>query len=101
MVLLAELKRLNPATPAVSQGVEAQWLSIESAPKDGRAILVTSKRLTPQLVRWMISTDKGAPKGDWFVGGYDGPRIGLPVTHWMPLPSPPTESLNQGAEIKP
>lgn len=67
------------------------WRDIESAPRDGTAILVARTRQESHIVRWMISAAKGAADGWWFVGGYDGPRLAWrhTPTHWMPLPAAP------------
>lgn len=63
-----------------------EWLPIESAPRDGTAIIVGGAGNTSQAVRWMISDAKGAPNGAWFVGGYDGHRLRWEPTHWIDLP---------------
>lgn len=56
-----------------------EWQPIETAPKDGTAILIYHQRADAQAVAAPVI-------GGWFV-----PRGG-PVknpTHWMPLPEPP------------
>lgn len=73
----------DPVKPASSD----DWLPIETAPRDGTAILVGRKRNTAQAVRWMISDTKDAPSGAWFVGGYDGHRLRWEPTHWTTLPA--------------
>lgn len=63
------------------------WKPIESAPRNGAAILVGHERHGSRLVRWMISVAKDAPNGWWFVDGYDGPRLVWEPTHWMFVPA--------------
>jgi hypothetical protein len=65
---------------------EGRWLPIESAPRDGTEILIANDRIVHE-VRWMVSADKGAPDGGWFVGGYSGWRLTWKPNKWMPLPS--------------
>lgn len=72
----------------------SEWQPIETAPKDGRDILV-----------WMpLGDGRGNPTVavvDWYVAngeshwriaeGVFGPlALDFPPTHWMPLPEPPT-----------
>lgn len=81
-------------------GVEAgtpKWLPIESAPKDGTAILVClSDSDSGYVVFWVDPAkeirDYVGSKIGWhiaycgdFLGPCDAP------THWQPLPSPPTQ----------
>lgn len=64
--------------------VMTEWQSIETAPKDGSAILLYGGPL--QVVGSWKEFVGG--RGAWF-GFYDGePCIENP-THWMPLPAPP------------
>lgn len=89
-------REAEAATAAPEQA--AQWRPIQSAPKDGRAILVGRERNSPQSVRWMISVDKQSPGGWWFVGGYDGHRLRWEPSHWMPLPQPPIAAIGDDRE---
>ena len=62
----------------------ADWQPIESAPMDGRELLITDCRLIA-LVRW-----GGAPSVmAWYSDG--GVRPWMRATHWCELPDPPTE----------
>jgi hypothetical protein len=89
----------------------SEWQSIESAPKDGTAIIVSVRGFHPRrpcangmfvtTARWVWSDNKVGEQGDrhplegaflelnndwsdeW--GGNLGP------THWQPLPPPPSE----------
>lgn len=64
---------------------ENHWQAIESAPKDGRAILVHGG-----VALWYVGDNCD---GAWYsITGHDYPGrpIEWPVTHWMPLPSPPS-----------
>lgn len=72
-----------------------QWQPIETAPKDGTAILLSNERGA-----WMAKYDPVYPSGyrpenPWFslMLNHDHMRKGKPCapTHWMPLPPPPTK----------
>jgi hypothetical protein len=57
------------------------WQPIETAPKNGRHLLVTTRQWwTPVIAKW--DSDR-----NW-VSVFTGNTIGKP-THWMPLPEPP------------
>ncbi len=64
----------------------SEWKSIETAPKDGRNILLCANGRVDEG-GWVTQEDEeGAPEfmGWWWTLGTD------PVfTHWMPLPAPP------------
>lgn len=79
---------LRTAPRATGEATVEAWQSIETAPRDGTAILIANDRLVHE-VRWMISVDKGAPEGAWFVGGYQGWRLTWKPTGWQLLPAPP------------
>jgi hypothetical protein len=72
---------------------EMTWRSIDSAPKDGSAVLLWSSlfRTEPKLAQWLEWHDnltdqdrqgwrEGVDFGDWLQA----------ATHWMPLPPPPS-----------
>ena len=56
----------------------AEWLPIETAPKDGTPILVVGGAHTAAEIR--------AADGAWW---NHCPLKGVTPTHWMPLPDPP------------
>jgi len=62
-----------------------EWQPIETAPKDGRRILVyrpgKHKYSTVDIDFWQVNR---APLNCW----WHSPSDGQP-THWMPLPEPP------------
>jgi len=58
---------------------ESSWQPIETAPKVGNVILVSTPGATPHVVRW--SDNKG---GQWFVCDVPGFWVEEP-THWMPV----------------
>lgn len=70
------------AEPAIKESLAAQWQPIESAPKDGRAIL--------------LANPDGSCAVGWFkfrghtTGWTDGDTFNMTwPTHWMKLPTPP------------
>lgn len=65
-----------------------QWLPIESAPKDGAAVLATSSYMTGEngeLVAWAAVFDQGRER---WAATWDGEPLN-DATHWQPLPAPP------------
>jgi hypothetical protein len=71
----------------------SEWQTIDSAPKDGRDILIIrfGREAIPTFnVVWWDDSGRWGKKYPWRfvesrVGGYN---IDFP-THWMPLPEPP------------
>ena len=71
------------------------WMSMETAPKDGRGVLIID--MTAQLPEacsayfydekwWMLAEDeRSRDEDDWALGC---PWMTTP-THWQPLPTPP------------
>lgn len=86
---------LPVAARAAGETTVEGWLPIETAPRDGSPILIANDRMVHE-VRWMISSDKGAPEGAWFVGGYSGSRLTWKPSHWQRLPSPVSAALPTG-----
>ena len=82
-------------TQATLAAIEAQgwmvvqgWQPIESAPKDGTAIIVTRPTIFESEDGWhVVRWDDGW----WQVhcGKFDNPLRGDDPTHWMPLPASP------------
>lgn len=69
----------------------AEWQPIETAPKDGRDVLlwIPADEESPRKGRWEKLLDDPSRPHRWCVAyGWceDTP------THWMPLPSPPEPS---------
>lgn len=75
------------------------WRPIETAPKDGRQIIVMDPRQDcARVVSWMTPMEGG--DGTWVYArklSCEEPLIGEAIafhvsepTHWMPLPDPPT-----------
>jgi hypothetical protein len=63
-----------------------EWRLIESAPRDGTHFLGYDPSL---FGRWIVWWEDGG----WYIdaGSQDGSGYkNMPVTHWMPLPAPPT-----------
>ena len=73
-----------------------EWLSIETAPKDGTDILLWFGPAVGwvALCKWYQK-----PKRGWcWVCSYTHKRHGFEPTHWMPLPAPPGDWA--GIEVK-
>lgn len=76
--------------------MEREWQPIETAPKDGRSLLLGGGNIC-------VGDDhKGMPVGVlqgewsnaekiWWVGTINGKSLHVKPTHWMPLPEPPSE----------
>ena len=70
------------------------WRPIESAPKDGRPILVFAPDATEPRVfllmwtEWVNAEDASDIDGNW-KDLADDQEFDASPTHWMPLPSPP------------
>lgn len=74
-----EADRLNAA---YNHGQQDRWISVEDRmPEDGVWVLIFSAGVTDDL-QWDIGY--WDVSGKWKCIGWD-----YPVTHWMPLPSPP------------
>ncbi len=64
------------------------WQPIETAPKDGKPVLLIVKGYQPVVGQWddcagwWYSEDNQPPE-DW-------DRLTYRPTHWMPLPAPPS-----------
>lgn len=71
------------------------WQPIETAPKDGRHVLLAVADDPPAYVCEAYFDPDGGPEGGWYMANthwtdaYDG-RLWNP-THWQPLPAPPKE----------
>lgn len=95
----AENKRISAAAWAL-----AGWQPIETAPRDGRRVLVAGggEILTAEFTngRFVVSPLQSGGDGDW--AGLAEPWGEL--THWMPLPPPPDLAfiaLDEAKEGKP
>jgi hypothetical protein len=73
----------------------SEWQPIETAPKDGRHILVypgTYNGVTASPARWERDDGVKAPRPYWLrldAWSVIKSRC-LTPTHWMPMPEPPT-----------
>lgn len=68
-------------------GVPRTWMAMDSAPKDGRPILVWDGLLAMQIVEWDASGKDGY---NWSDRGGSFFHV-EEFTHWMSLPQPPAE----------
>lgn len=70
-----------------------EWQTIETAPKDGTEVLISSKNgiKVARYEPWAWS-DKTRDAFQWFIAlqeGNGGGTYAVDPTHWMPLPLPP------------
>lgn len=83
------------------------WQPIETAPKDGTAVLVYGDgafvgapntgvrewvQLTENYGRWFEPNISAHESDDWL----DGRTVYSNLTHWMPLPAPPLADRVEG-----
>jgi len=77
------------------------WMPIETAPKDGTAILVagTNRNGAPMLgeAYWHVNPDGRDDVGFWWANTDPGDYYACQIdegalTHWQPLPKPPVAS---------
>lgn len=94
----------EPLSQADASPIAAQWLPIETAPKDSTSILIytpNSRRVVREA--WWAIPYEGSPDGYWStpIGPTGRGYTILPeaVTHWMPLPDPP--ALREALKDKP
>jgi hypothetical protein len=70
------------------------WQPIETAPKDGRDILVYARY--PKYQEWVGKDEFDSYieiacwNGGWRIDAF-APPFGNQPTHWMPLPEPPND----------
>ena len=85
---MSKVKReeiLHAIYPWLAGETEPQWRPIESAPRDGTAILVADDEGDIDIV----SYDKRYPSYPWTMkDGLDAIANQAP-THWLPIPPPP------------
>ena len=74
------------------------WQPIDTAPKDGTAVLVYCPHATPfqTVAKFMRQED---PPWEGWVEIYDGEDI-WPPSHWMSLPAAPIGDSDTGSQIK-
>lgn len=91
-----QIPEYDAAEHALQLAIDGGWMPIESAPRDGKAILVycPNKRIygeTGNVIRtcWQRHATHDPDNSYGWVGLYD---INDTPTHWMPLPQPPEES---------
>ena len=94
VLLLSDIEALLAAPPtAQAEG----WRPIETAPKDGSYLLLWEQYSDAPFVgywsggSWSVSHEHVDAEGGW-----DGANVvdalSMPITHWMPIPAPPTSA---------
>lgn len=97
-----ELMRPGPVAvthPSPPEGMVGGWMPIETAPKDGTAILLGS-RGGSWIGKWLPVYGSGyRPENPWSSLMLNHDHMGekrCKPTHWMPLPPPPTTPAGSG-----
>lgn len=99
LAVAADLRAMlaDAPQPPASVSQWPAWQPIETAPRDGTALLLWEEASIHPFVGWWAM-------GGWHVshehvdaeGGWDGAvvvdRLIMPITHWMPLPPDPGEA---------
>jgi len=62
------------------------WQPIDTAPRDGSTMLITTQWGVMFVGYWYIPSEKEASEPYWRPVGT---RIAAKPSHWMPLPNPP------------
>ena len=94
----AEIDELRAAVKSLAKDAEARdWQPIETAPKDGTAVLVspgTWSDRSASIAKWKSDKYAKKPRPYWSRDDDLG-RVTLSrerqTTHWMPLPPPPQD----------
>jgi hypothetical protein len=82
--------QVRKALAVAKQHLSPQWQPIETAPKDGREVLVGRfKRGCPWNGRIAVDWYRGPRDNAGFIGWCRFNPQHWPATHWMPLPKPP------------
>lgn len=69
----------------------SEWQPIETAPKDGRRILVSEANYVDSIGCAYWSYSKEWKEEGWYSSACCDDITMFFPTHWMPLPPPPTE----------
>jgi hypothetical protein len=88
-------------TATLAQGFFGKWMPIESAPKDGTDVHVTSSKWLMPVPAHFTSKgylqkeygDQDCMEEGWYPSCgflFDLPEVTIDPTHWMPLPPPPS-----------
>jgi hypothetical protein len=68
------------------------WEPIRTAPKDGKQILIFTRRGNPATYEGVLMVEYSHSENDedyWLLAG-DGTALAYGATHWMPLPEAPS-----------
>lgn len=84
----------KPSSPCDTDAA-AQWRPIESAPKDGRRVLIFNALGNVHVGRWGCRYVGDAGPEAWV---NEGKYIAVP-SHWMPLPAAPSEPQVNNAHV--
>ena len=74
---------------AIELARRVEWQPLETAPKDGREILLFAQGILvvahwDEFGRGWVMRERGKPKDQWVF-----------ASHWMPLPEPPEGNCNE------
>lgn len=79
-----------------------EWQPIETAPRDGSAVLLYQKKPHAEVARYESDTNEIEvgfySEEGWRVFGFHGDESerDFAPTHWMPLPQPPADNQKKG-----
>lgn len=95
-----EMERMLRAEYAKVEARADGWQPIETAPKDGTRVLISSRGVV-QEAYWAMAWEDAPDEKCWWSTPHGPAGRGftiLPkaVTHWMPLPAPPDAALAEG-----
>jgi hypothetical protein len=77
---------------AVIDALGVEWRPIETAPRDGRSIILASADKVT-FGKWLDNNQTRWPREGWITpDGQWGPKATKPATHWRPLPPPPDDA---------
>lgn len=92
--IAADLREAAAALRSDAREGSEQWREIETAPKDGKPVLLSSATAEMAVGFWHQAT------GDGITGWYIHGGVFNRAAHWMPLPAPPGTPPNapEGSE---
>lgn len=97
---LANIDDFAAVHPSPPEGMVGGWMPIETAPKDGTYLLLWEQYSTNPFVgcwafgSWSVSHEHVDAEGGWDGANVVDSISQDRITHWTPLPLPPTSSAD-------